>query len=302
MNGITDTILMIRPKSFGPNAETLKDNAFQSSSKAGEEASIAKTALVEFDTMVEELRRHDIEVMVIEDKVEPNTPDAIFPNNWFSTHGSSIVTYPMMAASRRAERREDVINKLVKERGYKKRYGFEYHEDEDLFLEGTGSMVLDRDKKIAYACLSQRTSIKVLEKFTVLYDYKKVVFNAVDDKGSAIYHTNVLMTVGTDYVIVCLDTIKSAEERAEVVDAIKSSGKELIDISLDQMNSFAGNMLQVKSKLGEKFLVLSKAAYDSLDTTQIDNLTKYNKLITPQIPTIEKYGGGSVRCMIAEVF
>ncbi len=302
MNGITDTILMIRPKSFGPNAETLKDNAFQSSSKAGEEASIAKTALVEFDTMVEELRRHDIEVMVIEDKVEPNTPDAIFPNNWFSTHGSSIVTYPMMAASRRAERREDVINKLVKERGYKKRYGFEYHEDEDLFLEGTGSMVLDRDKKIAYACLSQRTSIKVLEKFTVLYDYKKVVFNAVDDKGSAIYHTNVLMTVGTDYVIVCLDTIKSAEERAEVVDAIKSSGKELIDISLDQMNSFAGNMLQVKSKLGEKFLVLSKAAYDSLDTKQIDNLSSYNKLITPQIPTIEKYGGGSVRCMIAEVF
>ena len=293
---------MIRPKSFGPNAETLADNAFQSNSKAGEEVSIAKAALNEFDVMVEELRRHDIHVIVVEDKIDPNTPDAIFPNNWFSTHGSSIVTYPMMAASRRAERREDVVNQLVKERGYKKRYGFEYHEEENLFLEGTGSMVLDRDNKIAYACLSQRTSIKVLEKFTVLYGYTKIVFNAVDEKGSAIYHTNVLMTMGSDYVIVCLDSIKSAEERAEVEETIKSSGKEIIDISLAQMNAFAGNMLQVKSKLGEKFLILSKTAYDSLDTNQIDKLNSFNKLISPQIPTIEKYGGGSVRCMIAEIF
>ena len=302
MSGITDTVLMIRPKSFGPNEETIADNAFQSNAKEGEEATIANMALKEFDAMVEELRRYDIEVMVIEDKIEPHTPDAIFPNNWFSTHGASIVTYPMMAPTRRAERREDVINKLVKERGYKKRYGFEYHEDEALYLEGTGSMVLDRDKKIAYACLSQRTSIKVLEKFAVLYGYKKVVFNAVDSHGSAIYHTNVIMTVGTDYVIVCLDTIQSEQERAEVISAIESSNKELIEISLDQMNSFAGNMLQVKSKLGEKFLILSKAAFDSLNTQQIDKLSSYNKLITSDIPTIEKYGGGSVRCMIAEVF
>jgi len=300
--GITDTILMVRPDAFGPNAETLADNAFQSESKEGESSSIAAAALKEFDDMVSELRRHDIEVMVIEDQADPVTPDAIFPNNWFSTHKTSIVTYPMMAQSRRLERREDIINQLVKDKGYKKRYGFEYHEAEELYLEGTGSMVLDRDNKIAYACLSQRTNIKVLEKFAVLYDYKKVVFNAYDENASAIYHTNVLMAVGTDYVIICLDTITSDEERAEVTKAITSSGKEIIEISLAQMNAFAGNMLQVKSKLGEKFLVMSKTAYSSLDSSQIDRILAHNKIISPAIPSIEKYGGGSVRCMMAEIF
>ncbi len=302
MRGLTDTVLMIRPKQFGPNEQTLQDNAFQNRAKDGEKSSIAETAIEEFDRMVEELKRHDIEVMVIEDKQDPYTPDAIFPNNWFSTHGTSIATYPMMAESRRAERREDLINLLVKQRGYKKRYGFEYHEEEDLFLEGTGSMVLDRDNKIAYACLSQRTSIKVLEKFSVLYGYHKVVFSAYDEEGGAIYHTNVLMTVGDAYIIICLDSIKSEEEKSEVVKTIQNSGKEIIELSYDQMNAFAGNMLQVKSKLGEKFLILSKTAYDSLDTGQIDKLSSYNKLIKADIPTIEKYGGGSVRCMIAEIF
>ena len=302
MQGLTDTVLMIRPKQFGPNEETLSDNAFQNRAEKGEMSTIAQSAIEEFDKMVIELERHDIRVMVIEDKEEPYTPDAIFPNNWFSTHGTSIATYPMMAESRRAERREDLITQLVKDRGYKKRYGFEYHEEQELYLEGTGSMVLDRDNKIAYACLSQRTSIKVLEKFSVLYGYHKVVFSAFDDQGGAVYHTNVLMTVGDAYVIICLDSIRSEEEKAEVVRTIQNSGKEIIEISHEQMNAFAGNMLQVKSKLGEKFLVLSKTAYDSLDTSQIDKLSSYNKLIKAAIPTIEKYGGGSVRCMIAEIF
>lgn len=303
IKGITDTLLMMRPKSFGPNPETLVDNAFQSDSPAEQAAQIAADAILEFDEMVKELRRNDIAVIVIEDNEEPVTPDAIFPNNWFSTHeNGSIVTYPMKAPSRQAERREDVIDQLSESQGYKKRYGFEYHEAEEQYLEGTGSMVLDRVNNIVYACLSQRTEIKVLEKFAVLYNCQKIVFHAVDQDDNAIYHTNVLMAMGSDYVVICLDTIKDDVEREEVISSFRKTGKEIIDISLAQMNAFAGNMLQVKSKLGEPFLIMSETAYKSLDIKQIDKILSFNKIISPAIPTIEKYGGGSVRCMMAEIF
>lgn len=303
IRGITDTLLMIRPKNFGPNPETLVDNSFQSDSPAELAVQIAADAIREFDEMVAELRRNDIEVIVIEDKEEPITPDAIFPNNWFSTHqNGSIVTYPMKAPSRQDERREDVIDQLSESKGYKKRYGFEYHEAEEQYLEGTGSMVLDRVNGIVYACLSQRTEIRVLEKFAVLYNFRKVVFHAVDQNGQAIYHTNVLMAMGSDYVVICMDTIKDEEERAELLASFKETDKEVIEISLDQMNAFAGNMLQVRSKLGEPYLIMSETAYKSLDISQIDKILSFNKIISPAIPTIEKYGGGSVRCMMAEVF
>lgn len=302
MEGITDTVLMIRPHAFGSNQETLTDNAFQSDSAEGQANHIKEQALIEFDAMVEELQKNDIKVIVVEDNPEAHTPDAVFPNNWFSTHATSIVTYPMRAASRRLERREDIVDLLMKERGYKKRYSFEYMEEEELYLEGTGSMVLDRKSKVLYACLSQRTDIKVLEKFAVLQGYQKIVFTAVDEDGKRIYHTNVLMAIATDYVVICLAAIPDEAERREVIASFEKTNKEIIDISMAQMNAYAGNMLQVKSKLGEKFMIMSKSAYESMSAAQIDQIRIHNKILTPGIPTIEKYGGGSVRCMIAEIF
>jgi len=250
-----------------------------------------------------ELERHDINVIVIKDTKVPLTPDAVFPNNWISSHSQGcLITYPMKAESRRLERREDVVDKLTESFGYKKRYGFEYHEESEIYLEGTGSMVLDRVNKIAYAGLSARTDIKILEKFTVLLGYEKIIFHSTDKDNNSIYHTNVMMAMGDDYVIICLDTIKDPKERALVTVTLENSGKQIIEISHDQMNSFAGNMLQVRSKMGEPYLIMSKAAFNSLNITQIDQISSYNKIIQIPIPTIEKYGGGSVRCMIMEVF
>lgn len=303
MEGITDTILMVRPKNFGSNPETLADNHFQNAVSSSEEDAVRTKAIEEFDNMVKELRRNDIDVMVIEDTATPIRPDAIFPNNWFSTHSNGcIISYPMMSESRRIERREDVIEKIQSEKGINKRYGFEYLEEEEQYLEGTGSMVIDRDNGIVYAGLSQRTDIRVLEKFAVLFGYKKVIFHPSDQDGKNIYHTNVMMTMGHKYVIVCLSSITLDDEREELLASFKNSGKEIIDISFDQMNAFAGNMLQVKSKLGEPYLVMSSTAYNSLSGAQIDQILSHNKIIKIAIPTIETHGGGGVRCMMAEIF
>lgn len=300
---ITDTIMMVRPQNFGPNPDTLADNSFQSEAKKGDVADIKAAAIAEFDAMVDLLRTHDIEVIVIEDTADPQKPDCIFPNNWFTTHqNGSIITYPMKALSRRLERREDIVDDLTERYSYNKRYGFEYHEEEESYLEGTGSMILDRVNRIVYAALSDRTHIKVLEKFCVLLEYDKVIFHSADAQGDAIYHTNVLMALGSEYAVICLDSIPDPIERKEVVATLTRTGKEIIEITMDQMNAFAGNMLQVKSKLGQRLMVMSKTAYQSLTAQQIDRILAYNKLIIPDIPTIEKYGGGSVRCMMAEVY
>lgn len=303
MEGITDKILMVRPKHFGSNPDTIGDNHFQAEMQSDEVKSISEKALLEFDSMVAELTRHDIEVIVIEDTDTPIKPDAIFPNNWFSTHSNgSIITYPMKADSRQKERREDIVEQLTESYGYKKRYGFEYHEADDQYLEGTGSMVLDRENKVIYAGLSQRTEIKVLEKFAVLLAYEKIIFHPKDRNGKAIYHTNVMMAMGSDYVIICSDSIPDETEQKEVLNKLKSCNKEVINISLKQMDSFAGNMLQVKSKLGQPYLIMSQTAFKSLSIDQIDRINSYNKIIQIPIPIIEKYGGGSVRCMMAEIF
>ena len=300
---ITDTILMIRPKHFGYNPETALNNAFQNSEGSENVTEIKETALKEFDNMVATLRSHDIEVVVIDDTETPVKPDCVFPNNWFTTHeDGKIVTFPMNAVSRRAERREDIVDRLQLEYNYKKRYGFEYLEEEEQYLEGTGSMILDRDNRVIYACLSPRTDIRVLEKYAVLLNYDKIVFHSYDANDQLIYHTNVMMALGKDFVVICLDTIKDQNEHDELIRSFSQTDKTIIDISIDQMNQFSGNMLQVKSKLGEPYLIMSQAAYNSLTVTQIDQLSSFTKILNIPIPTIEKYGGGSVRCMMAEIF
>ena len=303
VQGITDTVLMIRPKNFGPNPETLLDNKFQEGGEGVDPKIILNQAIEEFDDMVALLRKHDIEVIVIEDTASPAKPDAIFPNNWFSTHANgTISTYPMMSELRRLERRDDVVEKLMELRSYKKHYVFEYHEPSEEYLEGTGSMILDRHNKIVYAGLSQRTNIKVLEKFAVLYNYKKVIFHPFDRHGDPIYHTNVMMHVGTDLAVICLASIKSEEEQKEIKQSLSATNKTILDITLEQMEQFAGNMLEVKSKLGQKYLVMSNTAYTSLTDNQISTIEKHLKILHIPIPNIEKYGGGSVRCMIAEIY
>jgi hypothetical protein len=302
-NQITDTILMIRPANFGYNQETAVNNSFQTEVSTENESDISKQAVVEFDNMVKVLEAAHVKVIVVEDTVDPVKPDALFPNNWISLHANkSIITYPMFAANRRIEKREDIVSMLEENYGYDRRFTFDFYESEDSFLEGTGSMVLDRANKIVYACISPRTNIKVLDKFCVLMNYQKVIFHSLDDEGEQIYHTNVMMAMGLDYVVICLDSIADPEERKIVEAKFASTNKYILDITTQQMNQFAGNMMQVKTTKGEAILVLSQAAYNSLKSSQIEKLESFNKLLPIDITTIEKYGGGSVRCMMAEVF
>ncbi len=301
-------VLMIEPVAFGFNEETAKNNYFQQNDETPE-AKIQAQALAEFNGMVEQLRSNGVNVMVEKDTLEPHTPDSIFPNNWISFHScGKVVLYPMFAENRRAERRPDILERLSRE-------GFEIKAKLNLtgyekiskpeFLEGTGSMVFDRDSRVAYACLSPRTSKNLFEIFCRELDYQPIVFKAfhnVDGMQMPIYHTNVMMCVADRYVIVCLSAIDDRAERAMVEKSIIESGKELIKITESQMHSFAGNMLQLSNADGEKFLVMSETARNSLEPEQIAQIESYNKIISPAIPTIERYGGGSARCMIAEVF
>lgn len=303
MRQITDTIMMVRPASFGYNEETAKNNSFQSNSRNEESSSIKEQAQMEFDRMVKTLEDHKVQVVVIEDSATPVKPDAIFPNNWISFHEDGrIITYPMYAENRRIERREDIVEKMEELKGFNRRYSLEQYEAENVFLEGTGSMILDRENKIVYACLSQRTDIKLLDKFSVLVGYKMVAFTSVDRQGDPIYHTNVMMALGEDFCVLVCDSIKDPEELSKVKESLKSTGKEIIDITYEQMESFAGNMLQVRGTDGQSHLVMSQTAYDSLDKSQIEKIESFTHPLPIDINTIEYYGGGSVRCMMAEVF
>jgi len=302
---ITDTIFMIRPSNFGYNAETAENNSFQTKEGAEETDKIKKAAIEEFDAMVAVLTRNGIEVLVFDDTDVPLKPDAVFPNNWITFHENNhIVTYPMFAKSRRHERREDIVEALTEKYSYERRITFDFYEDEKepVFLEGTGSLILDRVNKICYACVSPRTHVFLIEKFCLLLGYTKEVFFARDKEGEEIYHTNVMMALGEDFAVICLDSIVDVDERQSVLDRLESTGKKIFEITIDQMNSFAGNMLQVSSKDGTANLVLSENAYNSLETEQKKELHGLSKLLVIPIPTIEKYGGGSVRCMIAEIF
>ena len=302
----TNTILMIEPIDFGFNDQTAVNNYFQQQ-YMDTDGDIQLQALIEFNEMVELLRKNKLNVLVVKDTTEHHTPDSIFPNNWISFHGDGqAVLYPMFAPNRRKERRQDIIE-YVSSRGSKINNidDFTFWEEKNLFLEGTGSMILDRTNNIAYAALSERTSKLVFLEFCDVFEFKPVYFSAnqtVYGKRLPIYHTNVMMTVADEYVVICLETIDNLKERKVVVDYLEKSGKDIITISEHQMNCFAGNMLQVENTDGKIFLVLSQSAYDSLTQKQKDQLSSYNELIVVSIPTIERVGGGSVRCMMAEVF
>ncbi|MCC8407908.1 arginine deiminase-related protein [Mucilaginibacter sp. UR6-1] len=296
----TSNILMIRPVAFGFNEQTAGSNAFQN--KNAEQTDVQQKALQEFDGFVQLLRDNGVNVITVNDTAEPHTPDSIFPNNWVSFHNDgNVYLYPMQAENRRLERREDIIRDLQQNFTIEHITDLSRFEVENKFLEGTGSMVLDRDNKIAYACLSPRTDEGVLRTFCEQAGYKPVLFNAFDASGQPIYHTNVLMAVATQYVVICLDTITDDEQLEAVIDAIESSGKEIINISLDQMNHFAGNMLEVQNEAGESLIVMSASAWNSLDDEQREILSGYSKPVYADISTIETNGGGSARCMMAEV-
>jgi len=302
---ITGHLMMIRPMNFGYNAETAKSNAFQTEpEKTGESSNtIREKAVAEFDNFVTILENHGIKVTVIEDKNDPITPDAVFPNNWVSFHqNGATITYPMESVSRRFERNESIIDHLAETLEVHAVFNLDTYEDKGLFLEGTGSMILDRVNSIVYACLSPRTNLEVLEVFCKLMNYRKVVFHAVDGGRQPIYHTNVMMAMGETFVVVCLDSILDAKEKDTLKKYFYETKKEVINITLDQMNSFAGNMLQVKNDKNVTYVVMSSQAHASLRPDQIRHLERHTQILHAPIPTIETYGGGSVRCMMAEVF
>lgn len=295
--------MMIRPANFGFNPETAASNAFQKDSDTLTKSEVSQKALEEFDNFVALLRSNNIQVTVIDDKAEPIKADAVFPNNWISFHQNGyIITYPMQSENRRLERQEHIIDQLSEEFDVQAVFPLETFEDYDQFLEGTGSMIFDRVNKVVYACLSPRTNETVLDKFCKLTGYEKVVFKSIDGKGKDIYHTNVMMALGEDFVVICLETIKDPVHRKAIKDAFAKTGKTIIRISPDQMMAYAGNMLQLRNTAGERFLVMSSQAYDSLYPEQIQFIKQHTQILHSPINVIEEVGGGSVRCMMAEVF
>ena len=296
----TDTVLMVSPVAFGYNEETAVNNAFQ---EEGDENNIPQKARKESDNYVQLLKDNGINVIAVEDTKKPHTPDSVFPNNWFSTHDDgTLVLYPMFAENRRLERKPAALEAIEANFDEKRTVDLTHYEEEGLFLEGTGSMVLDRVNKIAYACESPRTNKTVLNDFCEQLGYTPVLFKAVDAEGTEIYHTNVMMHVGTEVAVVCMEAIKDPDKRSEVRESLEKTGKTIVDISFDQMNHFAGNMLELRNKDGEPCLVMSLTAYESLTDEQIEFLQSRMTLITPDLDCIEQNGGGSARCMIAEMF
>jgi hypothetical protein len=299
----TSHILMIRPVNFGFNTETAESNAFQDSQLALQTKEVAQeTARQEFDEMARQLQAMGVDVRVYDDTTTPYTPDSIFPNNWVSFHASgTVVLYPMQAENRRLERRQDIIDDLAKQYHVAKVVDLTRFEQEGKFLEGTGSLVLDRMNKVAFASLSPRTHPDVLAEFSKQTNYRVVSFSAADAGGKAVYHTNVLMCIADTFAIVCLSAISDPDERLMVRQELERLNKRIIDISLEQMARFAGNMLLVLTRKGEKMLIMSTQAYESLTAKQIDLLDDYATLFHFDLSMIEGNGGGSARCMMAEV-
>ena len=299
----TDTVLMIEPAAFGFNAETAQNNYFQINS---ENAETQTKALQEFNNFVEKLRSKGINVITVKDTLEPHTPDSIFPNNWISMHqDGTVVLYPMCAVNRRWERRNDILEILKRNFSVKEIIDFSAPENDGKFLEGTGSMIFDHDNKLAYGSVSLRLDEQLFREFCEKFGFEPVVFHSyqtANNERLPIYHTNVMMCVADQFVVICLDCIDDETERVNVVNAIVNSGKEIIEISESQMQRFAGNMLQLQNPEGKKFLVMSLSAYQSLTPEQISNIEKYSEIIYSDLETIETNGGGSARCMLAEVF
>ena len=306
MNQSTSSVFMVRPHSFRKNEETATNNHYQRDIAQASPEEIIERAQEEFDGLVGQLKAAGVEVVVFDEAEPHETPDALFPNNWVSTHADGTVAlYPMFAPNRRTERREDIPLVLEHQFGFDVRQIIDFTEFEshNKFLEGTGSIVLDRVNRKAYAALSDRTDARALEHFCDQLDFEPVAFKAfqtVDNQRLPIYHTNVMMSIGSGYAVVCLDCIDSDDERKQVVDAIAQDGLELIAITEEQVNQFAGNMLELTGDDGP-VLVMSASAYQSLVPEQIEKLQQHTTLLHAPLPTIETCGGGSARCMIAEI-
>lgn len=293
---------MVRPAAFGYNEETAVNNYFQSDVRL-DVSTLQQQALAEFDTMVQALRSHGIHVLVIEDTATPAKPDAIFPNNWLATSpDGKIAVFPMYAPSRRKEKREDVLQLLAEQFIVSAVQDWSEYEAEGRYLEGTGSMVIDHDHKMIYAGMSERTSLAVLEKYAAANGFQAIVFLATDKNGMPVYHTNVVMTLGDRFCVLCEDAIEEEWELIAVRQLLESTGHNIIPITREQMHAFAGNLLQVQNESGEQFIVLSQTAYAALRKEQLQQLEAFGKLLPIAVPTIEMVEGGSVRCMMAEIF
>jgi hypothetical protein len=297
-------VLMIRPVQFAGNPQTSQSNRFQLSAPHLSAAQVQAAAASEFDGLATALRTAGVNVHVFDDTPQPHTPDSIFPNNWVSFHADgAVVLYPMLAENRRQERRDDLLEQLSARLGFRiaRVIDLTQHESGGKFLEGTGSLVLDREHRIAYACISPRTDLDVLGDFAQQLDYDVVAFEALDASGAAIYHTNVLMCIGTRFAAVCSACIRE-DERAAVVDALRTTGHSIVDLTMEQLAGFAGNMLELRSSRADRIVAMSQCAFDSLSPQQREVIEQHaGPIVAAPIPTIETLGGGSVRCMLAEI-
>jgi hypothetical protein len=296
----TNSVLMIRPVRFYPNPETATDNAFQRNADRDSDA-LTLMARKEFDAAVQTLRAAGINVHVFEDTTEPEKPDAVFPNNWISTHHDGrMALFPMYSVLRRRERRQDIVEELRKHYRVTDVIDYSTFEDEGCCLEGTGSLVFDHVNKIAYVSLSNRSNPKVIQRFAEDFSYEPVIFTSIDSDGQPIYHTNVMMCIGTAFAMVGLEMIPNKAERQKVRVRLEKTGKEIVELSADQIANFAGNAIELHDKHGEKLLVLSTRAAQALTEEQRETLTRYARFVPLELPTIE-LGGGSARCMIATI-
>jgi len=304
---ITNSILMIRPVQFRMNEQTAVNNYYQKTIEHLSSDAVNALAVEEFDTFVQKLRAAGIQVVVVNDTKEFDTPDSIFPNNWISFHqNGTIALYPMFAENRRFERKESVVE-AVEQKGFSIKHVVDYSEaeQENLFLEGTGSIILDREYQKAYCALSPRADEQLFIEFCEDFDFFPVIFSAyqtVNQKREKIYHTNVMMCIGSTFAVICLDSIDDKKERKNVIYHLKKDNKDIIEITEDQVNQFAGNMLQLLGKNNTPFLIMSQSAFDSLRADQLSKLEKHTKIISSSLQTIEACGGGSARCMMAEIF
>jgi hypothetical protein len=307
MKQTTNSILMIRPVAFRMNEQTAVNNYYQKVLDGLLPATVNAKAQEEFDTFVEKLRNAGVDVTVVDDTLDPDTPDSIFPNNWISFHqNAEVVLYPMFAKNRRSERREDILD-ILEEKGFQIKSINDYTEAEEdgYFLEGTGSLLLDRKNQKAYCALSPRADEELFIEFCEDYDLAPVIFEAfqtVNGERKLIYHTNVIMTLGENFAVICADCIDDKKERKMVLNNLKEDGKEVILITEDQVNNFAGNMLEVKGTDDKRYLVMSTSAFQSLTKKQITQLEKHAEILSSSLDTIEACGGGSARCMMAEIF
>jgi len=299
----TNNVMMVRPACFGYNEETALDNAFQTQISGMTSQEISEKAVQEFELLANKLQENNINVELIEDTKKTESPDAVFPNNWISFHEPHfVITYPMLSKKRRTERRDSIIEVIKQKYEVKDRYNYEKFEAEEKYLEGTGSMIFDRVNKIIYACRSVRTDEDLFRQFCKELGFLSVLFDAKDKDEKSIYHTNVMLCIGNDFVVICLDAVRDKADRMMLKKSFEISGKEVIEISLDQMCQYAGNMIQLTNNEGDFFLIMSSSAYNSLDDSQLTRLKAKTNIIHSDLSTIETLGGGSARCMIAEIF